>query len=667
MAKGVGNPLIFKDSEAAKAAIMDSQKKEIAKLYQDWADEIGSMANYYAHKSTASAPLSERYYKEVQKQLQATSQQVSNEVYGIIKNNIYMVSDAVVKDNVKWLEQFGFSKDGLNAAFSYVPDMTVRNLVTGQIYEGGWNLSAKIWGNNEATLKDIYQVMAGGAAQQKPIYEIAKDLEKYVSPKAAKPWNLVAPDGKKIYPKQVDYNAQRLARTLTQHGYQQSFVAVTKNNPFITDYIWHANGSRACELCQARDGQHYAKNDLPLDHPNGMCVMEPTVSGNMLDQLADWFNSPDGTFPEIDAFAENFGYTAEVNQWDKWLHDAGWTGSKLPANFTEFAHSLTYEQQTAFLHQSGGSWGDAHPFQKMEQYYNQHFMQQNKIQVTVPSAPDLASLGKSKGKTFNYWYAKLDANQKEYAKKLKEQSGLTWQQFYEKHIYNGTAAHTASNTPKRATDLRSWISGMRKQTESEMLATEAKQFARMTNEQVHAIRTYTGSAYDRMNGYLRAVASGSSHNDAVLKSGIGASELEEVHRAIAGLKTSSLEKDVYLRRGTDLGDLAGFMPGNFSTNKGKLYGMSVSELNTMFAGTTGTYAGFTSTSSLYDRGFDGDVEIIFKAPAGTNATSVMSISRFGTGEGETLLNAGTKVIIEKIEESDGHAGSDIRVFMQIIK
>ena len=34
--------LIFKDAEAAKAAIMASQQKEIAKLYEDWADEIRS-------------------------------------------------------------------------------------------------------------------------------------------------------------------------------------------------------------------------------------------------------------------------------------------------------------------------------------------------------------------------------------------------------------------------------------------------------------------------------------------------------------------------------------------------------------------------------------------------------------------------------------------------
>lgn len=299
--------LIFKDAEAAKAAIIASQQKEIAKFYEDWADEIGERAKYYSHKSNVSALVSERYYKELQKQLRATSQQVSNKVYKKIKGNIYLISDAVVKDNIDWLASFGFSMEGLNAAFSYVPDEIVRSLITGQIYESGWSLSQRIWSDNEKTLKDIYQVMAKGLAENKPIYEIAKDLEAYVRPGVRLLWNLTAPDGVRIFKKQVDYNAQRLARTLVQHGYQQSFVAVTKNNPFITEYVWRSDGSRVCELCKARDGQHYKKDELPLDHPNGMCTMEPVVVKNMVDQLADWFNSPNGTYPEIDAFAKNFG------------------------------------------------------------------------------------------------------------------------------------------------------------------------------------------------------------------------------------------------------------------------------------------------------------------------------------------------------------------------
>lgn len=302
------NPLIFKNSEKVRDSITESQKKDIAKLYDNWADEIGNMADYYAKKTTSSAPVSERYYRELKKQLRTTSQEVSNEVYKKIRGNMYTVSDAVVADNVNWLKQFGFSEDGLNAAFSYVPDSVVRSIVTGQVYESGWSLSERIWGNNEQTMKDLYRIVAGGVAQQMPIKDISKQLEQYVRPGAAKQWNLIDKDGRKIYPRQVDYNTQRLARTLVQHSYQQSFDAVNHNNPFVTDYIWNANGSRVCELCLSRDGQHFKKDELPLDHPNGMCTMEPNVDPNMEDKLVEWFNSEDGTFPEIDEFAKNFGY-----------------------------------------------------------------------------------------------------------------------------------------------------------------------------------------------------------------------------------------------------------------------------------------------------------------------------------------------------------------------
>lgn len=300
--------LRFKNAEEARDSIMASQKKEIAKLYEDWADEIGRRADYYKRKTTASSEVSERQMKELQKMLRTTSQEVSNEIYFKVKNNMYIVADAVVKDNVAWLASYGFSESGLNAAFNYVPDSIVRNIITGQIYDSGWSLSKRIWGDNEDTLQDIYRIVAKGIAENKPIYDIAKELEAYVSPNRRLPWNLRMKDGVKIYKKAVDYNAQRLARTLVQHAYQQSFIATTQKNPFITEYVWCSNGSRVCELCKARDGTHYKKTELPMDHPNGMCTMEPVVVDNLVDQLANWFNSPDGTYPEIDEFAGNFGY-----------------------------------------------------------------------------------------------------------------------------------------------------------------------------------------------------------------------------------------------------------------------------------------------------------------------------------------------------------------------
>lgn len=315
---GKANRLIFANSEKARDAITASQQKEIAKLYEEWAKDLGERAKYYSNKETGSSALRERQAKELQKALTEQSKQVSNEVYKGIKQSIYTVSDAVVKDNAKWAESLGFSGSGLSIAYSSVPDDIVKMLVTGQIYEGGWNLSKKIWGNNEKTLKDCYGIVAKGMAENKSIYDIAKELEKYVSPQTAKGWNPLIRmkntktgewEYKRIYRGKVDYNAQRLARTLVQHGYQQSFIAVTEKNPFVLRYQWSANGSRPCPLCQDRDGQEYEKGNLPMDHPNGQCTMIPIIDDDLINKLADWFNSPDGTYPDIDDFAKNFGYT----------------------------------------------------------------------------------------------------------------------------------------------------------------------------------------------------------------------------------------------------------------------------------------------------------------------------------------------------------------------
>lgn len=434
--------LIFKDAEKAKDAIMVSQKKEIAALYENWADEIGERAKFYSHKSTASAPVSERYYRELQKQLRATSQDISNEIYSKIKKNMYTIADAVVTDNVKWLESFGFSKDGLNAAFSYVPDEIVRNLITGQIYDSGWSLSARIWGDNEQTLKDIYQVMAKGLAENKPIYQIAKDLEKYVRPSAQLPWNLRAADGVKIYKKQVDYNAQRLARTLVQHGYQQSFIATTQKNPFILEYIWRSNGSRVCELCKARDGKHYKKDELELDHPNGMCTMEPVVADDMVDQLANWFNSPDGTYPEIDAFAGNFGYNASkqsnVKTAQDFVNKYGMS-TKSPSAWFNSLTPIQKAEAKALKDKSGLTWNE---------WYEQN------VHSTGDATQDFVKKYGTSTKSPNAWYNSLTPAQKAEAKLLKDKSGLTWNDWYNKNVYAGSGSAPTTKTVKAFSSIQ---------------------------------------------------------------------------------------------------------------------------------------------------------------------------------------------------------------------
>lgn len=304
------NPDIFKYATAVRDSVTKEQQAYIEEAYKKWSEDVLEQAEYYSKLTTGSSSVSQAYYQQLYQQMQAQSKEIANGVYTNITNGMAQVSDAVVKDAVNWMSGFGFSKKGLDAAFSYIPQSTVNSLITGSVYgkPGSWSLSAAIWGDNEKTLRDIYSIMSQGIAAQMPIEEMAKKLSQYVDPNKQLSWT--GPNGMRIYKHAVDYNAQRLARTLVQHTYQQSFVAATKDNPFVTEYVWIANGSRVCPICADRDGTHYKKDKLPLDHPNGMCTMEPVVDNDIADKLAKWVNSEDGTYPEIDEFAKKFGYDA---------------------------------------------------------------------------------------------------------------------------------------------------------------------------------------------------------------------------------------------------------------------------------------------------------------------------------------------------------------------
>ena len=450
----------------------------------------------------------------------------------------------------------------LDKAFSYVPRQEMANILSGKLYGKDWNFSKAIWGMEKKTKEDLEKIVARGLAENKPIYDIAKDLEKYVDPSARKPW-----DWSKVYPgtsKTVDYNAQRLARTMIQHSFQTSMVQAQRYNPFCKGIIWHSVGlhGRTCEQCLERDGQVFPVKDLPLDHPNGLCYFEPDLESmnDVADRLGDWVNGKDD--PALDTYVEK-----------------------------------------AFNMKPG-------------------------------SAASKAAVAKAK-----------DGIHKK-----------------------------ASKAPEKPFDPAAWIKGVKKNQLQSMLDMEKKAFANLKVSYRMGIKRYSGSAYTQMNSFLRKMGVGKA------KWGDISSDLEmSIKNAMAGLRTASLDRELYLRRGSDLSDLAGLMGDNFDDNLKSLNNLfrnwdeyfkspeeAIAHINSMFEGTVGTFHGFTSTSSIWDRGFPGDVEYIFKAPKGTGGMSIMDISRYGTAEGEFLLNAGTRVKVKKVLPSDGHKRSRIRVFLEII-
>lgn len=634
------NPDIFKYAAAVRDSVTKEQQAYIESMYKKWSNDVLKQAEYYGKLTTGSSFISQSYYQQLYRQMQAQSKEIANGVYTNIVNGMANVSDAVVKDAANWMSDFGISKKGLDAAFSYIPQSTVNSLITGSVYgkPGSWSLSAAIWGDNEKTLRDVYSIMSQGIAMQMPIEEMAKKLSQYVSPTKQLLWT--GPKGMRIYKHAVDYNAQRLARTLVQHTYQQSFVAATKDNPFVTEYIWNANGSRACPICLDRDGTHYEKDKLPLDHPNGMCTMEPVVDDKMVDKLANWVNGEDGTYPEIDEFAKKFGYDV----------------TKLP----KMTFSDIKKQYGNSQYKSPNAWYKSLP---------------KDVQQTV------SQIHQASGKKWTQWY------QDEIMDQTLKKTAKTAEKVAKKTADNAATNAVEKTVVKKVANdkglLDKLLDRFKNQTEDKMLSLEDKTLGSLTEEQLKVIKSYTGDAYTTINDYLRRIAGGEKSNAWLDKDTIDS--IDDAVKAFSKIKT---KEDYTLRRGTDADDIFYTFLGGNPSMKEKINNLvngiddlinssgkvdeailqeQVGKISSLIQGQTGSFASFTSTSSDWNKGFRKPVEYVIDAPKGTAGTSIMSISHYKTKEGEFLLAPGTKVICEKVEAAtDGHKLAAIRVFLKII-
>lgn len=280
------NPFLVAHYE--KNALTKQTAKRVQLIYKQSAEDI-SRSLKTLELLTPSDSLRKVYLDNLLKDISKSQDSFNKLVESTIMSSGESAGNIAVEAGNKVMRSAGLSISG---AYSHVPREQVINIASGGLYGGKWSLSSSIWKNGLRTQSDIQKVVAKGLAENKSIKDIADSITKYVDPSARKPW-----DWGKVYPgtaQQVDYNAQRLARTMIQHSYQASLVQSQLYNPFCRGIIWYSVGihGRTCEQCMERDGQVFPVKDLPLDHPNGLCYFEPALDrmNDVADRLADWVN-----------------------------------------------------------------------------------------------------------------------------------------------------------------------------------------------------------------------------------------------------------------------------------------------------------------------------------------------------------------------------------------
>lgn len=277
--------------------ISTQQSRDIARIYAEISADLRRESAKHSTKA-----LTYRFLEDYARNLLKESEKIFASQRDLIAGNLRSAADVTVEAQRTFFVQAVPQLSGrFSDVFSRASQKAVNELLSGGIYENFAGLSERIWNYRGSFDRDISEVLHRGILAKKPAFELARDLELYLNPSAAKPW-----DWNRVYPgvtRKVDYNAQRLARTSVTHAYQLALERSTRDNPFITKYQWLVSNSHAriCDLCLSRDGKYFDKGSVPLDHPNGMCTIIPVLEKNyeeIASELADWANG--GENPALD-------------------------------------------------------------------------------------------------------------------------------------------------------------------------------------------------------------------------------------------------------------------------------------------------------------------------------------------------------------------------------
>lgn len=293
------------------------QQRELLDLYEDVIEELANRVTTSKDKS-----LTQRWLLDYKKELNRAKKELTKEINKSIKGFITKAAKVGTETEQQILGKI-FEYAGIDTGnhftnmFSQVQDKVIKDIISGNLYKDRKTLSQRIWNYSQEFEKDIQYVVNRAILEKKSAIELANDLEKYVKAPASRPttWGRCYPH---LRSKRVDYNAMRLARTSINHAYQNSSIQSSNMNPFVEGIQWRSAmiHGRTCELCMERATTDqfelgvgiFPIDQVPLDHPNGLCTMIPYIPKSLdevADELKSWLDG--NSSKKLDTWYNDYG------------------------------------------------------------------------------------------------------------------------------------------------------------------------------------------------------------------------------------------------------------------------------------------------------------------------------------------------------------------------
>ena len=292
MAKSfIANPTTQNGIDYVKSldTLLRSKKKELTKKQQQ---EIISVYSK-AYKDTIEKGLKKAGNdpKKIDKLTKAYATQIYNELNDLVVKYNSQISKEIVQAQADIINAFLDTDDKkfmaqVNKLVDITNRKTIQQMIQGNIYNDSKGLSKRLWSITNRSGDKISTAINSCIAQGMGAADMSQNLKEFAMG-GHHTWsrNKIREklgDGyaRKYGSGGLDYEALRLARTTLTHQAQISVINSSKVNPYLQFVKWHSDhqAGRTCQQCIDRNGQLFKIDEVPLDHPNGMCWIQPVYS-----------------------------------------------------------------------------------------------------------------------------------------------------------------------------------------------------------------------------------------------------------------------------------------------------------------------------------------------------------------------------------------------------
>lgn len=284
---GVGNTQNSIDYFKTLNSQLNSKPRELTKKQQQQIIQVYKKA----YMDTINRGIKNAYgdSKAVKNLTAAYSQQIYDELLKVVmKYNSKVANDLadINKQMMQLLMGDGYKqiKDQVDKLVDIVNADTVEQVIRGKLYEDRKGLDKRLWSCTNTSGEKIEDAVASCMAEGMGATDMAENLKEFAMG-GHHTWsrNKIREKLGSAYARKysggLDYESLRLARTTITHQAQVETINTKRVNPYMGGVKWHSNheAGRTCDLCNERDGRIFIvdKDDIPLDHPNGACWLEP--------------------------------------------------------------------------------------------------------------------------------------------------------------------------------------------------------------------------------------------------------------------------------------------------------------------------------------------------------------------------------------------------------